>query len=46
MPYTVKHMGKGKGYAIVNKATGKTVGHSATKAKAKASIRARMAHEK
>jgi len=33
----------GKGYRIVNKSTGKTVGHSSTKAKAQASVRARNA---
>ena len=41
MPYAARK--RGKGYAIVNKQTGKTVGHSTTKAKAKASARARNA---
>jgi len=41
MPYTTRK--SGKGYAIVNRNTGKTVGHSSTKAKAKASVRARNA---
>lgn len=41
MPYSIR---KGKsGYAIVNKNTGKTVGHSATKANAQKSINARNA---
>lgn len=43
MPHAARSAGKGKGYRIVNKATGRTVGHSATKAKAKASARARDA---
>ena len=34
---------QGKGYAIVNKDTGKVYGHSTTQAKAKASARARNA---
>jgi len=41
MPYKVSK--SGKGYRIVNKKTGKTVGHSKTKAKAQASVRARNA---
>ena len=43
MPYTVR---KGKGskpWKIVNKRTGKTVGSSTTKSKAKASARVRNA---
>jgi hypothetical protein len=46
MPYTIT---KGKGskpYKIKNKRTGKTVGSSKTKKKAKASVRARHAGEK
>lgn len=41
MPYRV--VKRGKGYAIVNKNTGKTVGHSTSKAKAQRSINARNA---
>lgn len=41
MPYSVRRS-KG-GYTIRNKRTGKVVGHSKSKAKAKASIRARNA---
>ena len=41
MPHTARK--QAKGYAIVNKNTGKTVGHSSSKAKAKASARARDA---
>lgn len=44
MPYKV--VKQGAKYAIVNKDTGKTVGHSETKAKAEASVRARYANEK
>jgi hypothetical protein len=44
MPYEIKK--QGARYAIVNKDTGKTVGHSDTKAKAEASVRARYANEK
>lgn len=41
MPYSIR---KGKsGYSIVNKNTGKTVGHSSSKAKAQKSINARNA---
>lgn len=46
MPYRII---KGKGakpWKIVNKLTGKVVGSSETRAKAKASIRARYAKEK
>ena len=43
MPHAARSRGKGKGWAIVNKATGKTVGHSTSKAKAQASARARDA---
>ena len=42
MPYSIKKQGKGK-YAIVNKNTGKTVGHSTSKAQAQKSITARNA---
>ena len=44
MPYQVKK--RGSKYAIVNKKTGRTVGKSTTKKKAKASVRARMASHK
>lgn len=43
MPHAARSAGKGRGYRIVNTRTGKTVGHSSTKAKAKASARARDA---
>ena len=44
MPWaTRKHTGKGDGYDIVKANTGKVVGHSDTKAKADASVRARYA---
>ena len=42
MPYSLKKSSKG-GYDIVKKTTGKKVGHSDTKTKAQASIRARHA---
>lgn len=42
MPYRIKKQAKGK-YAIVNKTTGKTVGHSSSKTKAQKSITARNA---
>ena len=41
MPYSVRK--RGSGYAIVNKKTGKTVGHSPTKAQARKSVNARNA---
>lgn len=41
MPYSVRKARKG--YVIKSKRTGKIVGHSATKAKAQASVRARNA---
>lgn len=41
MPYTTRK--SGKGYSIVNKKTGKTVGHSKTKSDAQKSINARNA---
>jgi hypothetical protein len=41
MPYEIKK--SGAGYAIVNKNTGKVVGHSDTKAKAQSSVNARNA---
>ena len=44
MPYTTRKAGGKKGgYNIVNKNTGKKVGHSSSKAKAQSSIRARNA---
>lgn len=42
MPVTTKKA-KGSGFDIVEKATGKKVGHSDTKAKAESSARARNA---
>jgi hypothetical protein len=45
MPWTVKKSPRG-GYDIVKKDTGQKVGHSATKAKAEASVRARYANYK
>ena len=42
MPYAIK---KVDGYDIINKETGKKVGHSDTLAKAKSSVRARLASE-
>ena len=42
MPYRIEKRGP-RNYAIVNKNTGKTVGHSDTKAKAQRSINARHA---
>lgn len=44
MPWNVKKS-SGGGYDIVKKTTGKKVGHSTTKAKAEASVRARYAAE-
>jgi hypothetical protein len=41
MPYSAKK--SGKGYSIVNKNTGKVVGHSKTKSNAQKSINARNA---
>ena len=41
MPYSIRK--QPNGYAIVNRKSGKVVGHSATKAKAKASVNARNA---
>jgi hypothetical protein len=46
MPYKVKKGGGSRPYKIVNKKTGKTVGSSKTKAKAKAAMRARYANSK
>lgn len=43
MPYTVKKVGSK--WKIINKNTGKTVGTSNSKAKADASVRARLAGE-
>lgn len=45
MPWTTKKSKKG-GYDIVKKTTGKKVGHSNTKKKAKASVKARYANYK
>ena len=46
MPYSVrKSRTKAGGYDIIKKDTGEKVGHSDTKAKAEASIRARHAGE-
>ncbi len=45
MPWKVKKA-SGSGYDIVKSDTGKKVGHSTTKAKAEASVRARYAHYK
>lgn len=45
MPWSVKKSSRG-GYDIVRKDTGKVVGHSETKAKAEASVRARYAGER
>lgn len=42
MPYSIRKA-PGGGYRIVNKSTGKTVGKSATKAKAQKSVNARNA---
>jgi hypothetical protein len=41
MPYSIRK--QGKSYAIVNKNTHKTVGHSTSKAKAQRSVNARNA---
>jgi len=43
MPYKIQKQG-GK-FAIINKETGKTVGHSDTRGKAESSVRARLAGE-
>ena len=45
MPWTTRKSSKG-GYDIVRADTGKKVGHSDTKAKAQASVRARYANYK
>ena len=42
MPYSIR---KRNGYDIINKETGKKVGHSDSKAKAESSVRARLASE-
>jgi hypothetical protein len=44
-PYTIRKRGNNR-WAIINKQTGATVGSAATKAKAQASVRARMAAER
>lgn len=41
MPYSIRKAAKG--YRIVSKTTGKTVGHSSSKAKAQRSVNARNA---
>ena len=43
MPHSARSAGKGRGYNIVNKRTGKVVGHSTSKRKAQSSARARDA---
>jgi hypothetical protein len=45
MPYSIRSAGRGKGYRIVNRQTGRTVGRSLSRARAAASVRARMAGE-
>ena len=47
MPYRIVHkpVKSGKNWAIVRKEDGKIVGRSTSKAKAKASSRARMTHK-
>jgi hypothetical protein len=45
MPYKVVKRSGAKPWKIINKNTGKVVGSSKTKAKAKASVRARYANE-
>lgn len=45
MPWTTRKSKKG-GYDIVKKDSGKVVGHSTSKAKAQASVRARYANTK
>lgn len=42
MPYSIRKSGPAK-YVIVNKSTGKTVGHSGSKAAAQKSVNARNA---
>ena len=46
MPYIVVKKSGNKPYKIINKQTGKIVGSSTTRAKAKASARARYVSEK
>jgi hypothetical protein len=46
MPYTIRKGTGKKPYKIVKKTTGKIVGSSTSKAKAKASVRARYANSK
>ena len=43
MPFAARKSSSGKGYNIVNKNTGKVVGHSTSKTKAQKSINARNA---
>jgi hypothetical protein len=45
MPYKIQKGSGSRPYKIINKNTGKTVGTSTSKAKAKASVRARYANE-
>jgi hypothetical protein len=45
VPYTVRKS-KRSGYDVIRSDTGKKVGHSSTKAKAQASVRARYANKK
>ena len=45
MPYRIKKTTGERPYKIVNKRTGKIVGSSKSRAKAKASVRARYANE-
>lgn len=46
MPYSIRNTGKGqRPVQIIRKADGKVVGTSVSKAKAEASVRARMAGE-
>lgn len=44
MPWKVRHGSGAKPWKIVKTTTGKVVGSSTSKAKAKASVRARYAH--
>ena len=45
MPYTIKKGSGAKPYKIINKETGKQVGSSESRTKAKASVNARLAGE-
>lgn len=44
MPWKAKKNPRGKGWLIVRSDTGEVVGHSASKAQAQASVRARYAN--